>query len=786
MYPLILCGFLLSLHTLSCSGTTDTLSHGHSLTGVDERLVSENGKFALGFFPPSSKSSDSTVNSYLGIWFNKISKFTPVWTANRDKPISSLTLQKLMISGDGNLVVLAQDNIIWSTNANITANNTVAVLLGNGNLVLRSSLNSSDIFWQSFDYPTDTLLSGAKLGSNKVTGLNHYYVSRKNLIDQASGVYSNRLGFDRSMRISWKTSIEYWSSGEWNGRFFSSIPEMSGDSFSNLTFVDNDQEVYFSYTLLDENTTNFQVFLDVSGQWKVRIWNAHDWVTFSYYPKYQCDVYGVCGAFTICTNNENPPCNCMKGFSKRSPEDWELEDRTGGCIRNTPLNCRSLDKNRTYKVDEFYSVPFIKLPQNGKAILNATSAEACAQVCLSKCSCTAYSYGKGGCSIWHHDLINVVNDADGETLYLRLAAKEVQRWKSKKHVLIIGVAIGVTTSTLVVIFLMVIWRSGKWSNHAIDNDHQDTIGVIAFKYDDMKRATKHFSEKLGGGGFGSVFKGYLTDSIAIAVKRLDNPRQGEKQFRAEVSSIGIIQHVNLVKLIGFCCEGDRRLLVYEHMPNSSLDVHLFQSHGIVLGWDIRYKIALGVARGLAYLHHSCRDCIIHCDIKPQNILLGTCFIPKIADFGMAKFLGRDFSRVVTTMRGTIGYLAPEWLSGTAITSKVDVYSYGMVLLEIISGRRNSGKESSTDDDHAGYFPVQVANKLLDGDVGTLVDTDLHDEVNMEEVERVCKVACWCIQDNEFQRPTMIEVVQILEGTVQQEMPPVPRLLRAIAGDSHST
>ncbi|KAK3119208.1 hypothetical protein QOZ80_9BG0715850 [Eleusine coracana subsp. coracana] len=247
------------------------------------------------------------------------------------------------------------------------------------------------------------------------------------------------------------------------------------------------------------------------------------------------------------------------------------------------------------------------------------------------------------------------------------------------------------------------------------------------------------------------------------------------------------------------------------MPNHSLDTHLFQSNSTYLDWEIRCQIALGVARGLAYLHHGCRDCIIHCDIKPQNILLDASFVPKIADFGMAKFLGREFSRVVTTMRGTIGYLAPEWISGTAVTSKIDVYSYGMVLLEIISGRRNWNVKISCDDDHAanfpmqvshnddhkgefsvshndddyaGSFPVQVAYKLLHGDILGLADPRLNGNVNLEEVERFCKVACWCIQDNEFDRPTMNEVVQFLEGTSDPDMPPMPKLLHAIAGISH--
>jgi serine/threonine protein kinase len=151
---------------------------------------------------------------------------------------------------------------------------------------------------------------------------------------------------------------------------------------------------------------------------------------------------------------------------------------------------------------------------------------------------------------------------------------------------------------------------------------------------------------------------------------------------------------NLVRLIGFCCEGDKRLLLYEHVVNGSLDAHLFQHSNAVavataLDWSKRYRITVGVARGLCYLHQSYRECIIHCDIKPENILLDASFAPKIADFGMAAFVGRDFSRVLTTFRGTAGYLAPEWLSGVPITPKVDVYSFGMVVLEIVSGQRNT-------------------------------------------------------------------------------------------------
>ena len=201
-----------------------------------------------------------------------------------------------------------------------------------------------------------------------------------------------------------------------------------------------------------------------------------------------------------------------------------------------------------------------------------------------------------------------------------------------------------------------------------------------------------------------------------------------------------------------------------------------------MSWKIRYQIAAGIAKGLAYLHEECRDCIIHCDIKPQNILLDASFVPKVADFGFAKLLGRDFSRVLTSMRGTVGYLAPEWISGEAITTKADVFSYGMVLFEIISGRRNlEHRETSMET----YFPMLVARKLLEGELQGLLTEGLINGVNERELERACKVACWCVQGNESSRPTMGEIVKILEGVIDVDMPSVPRYLEVLAEGSNN-
>ncbi|KAI4968509.1 hypothetical protein ZWY2020_045839 [Hordeum vulgare] len=808
---------VISVPPVACSAAANgssTLTEGQELRGTD-RLISKNGKFALGFFTSeSSKSfSDNTTlpNWYLGIWFNKIPKFTHVWIANREKPISdpNFRLSKLRISRDGNLVILnhASKSIIWSSqiiivNGRRRANkkkSVMAALSDNGNLVIRGASNTSIVWWQSFDHPTDVFLPGAKVGRNKVTGQKYSLVSKKNQINPAPGLYCVELDPTGGRQYFGKlcnSSIVYFSTGEWNGKYFNLVPESSSTNFFHIQFIDNDEEEYFTYTPSDPTVITI-CLLDVSGLIKQLLWveSLQDWETIYIQPKASCDVFAVCGPFSVCSDSALSLCNCMKGFSVKSPEDWELDDRRGGCIRNTPLeHCGSNRSNLTVLTDQFFPLPSVTLPYHAHSMETIESRQECMQVCLRNCSCNAYSYGKSGCSIWHGQLINVKQYNNGtvnineEILFLRLAAGEVQslgnNTKGGRRRLIIGLTVG--AFGLLVMLLIISMGKRKWCGHPLNNT-EDACGVIAFKYVDLQHATKNFSEKLGGGGFGSVFKGILRDSTAIAVKMLDGARQGEKQFRAEVSTIGMIQHVNLVKLIGFCCEGDRRMLVYEHMANRSLDAHIFQGNGTMLDWSTRYRIAIGVAKGLSYLHESCHDCIIHCDMKPENILLDVSLVPKIADFGMAKLMGRNFSRVLTTMRGTVGYLAPEWISGVAITEKVDIYSYGMVLLEIISGRRNSSsKECTSNSDHDVYFPVQAARTLLEGDVGSLVDERLHGDINIEELERACKAACWCIQDHDFDRPTMGDVVQVLEGLVDLDMPPMPRLLQAISGSSSTT
>ncbi|XP_050271318.1 G-type lectin S-receptor-like serine/threonine-protein kinase SD2-5 [Quercus robur] len=287
-----------------------------------------------------------------------------------------------------------------------------------------------------------------------------------------------------------------------------------------------------------------------------------------------------------------------------------------------------------------------------------------------------------------------------------------------------------------------------------------------YSYDDLQAITENFNKELGGGGFGTVFEGTLPDGTKVAVKRLDGFSQIKKSFLAEVETIGSIHHINLVRLIGFCAEKNHRLLVYEYMSNGSLDRWVFHKNPkMLLDWQHRKKIIVEIARGLTYLHEGCRQKIVHLDIKPHNILLDENFNAKVSDFGLSKLVNHDQSQVVTTMRGTPGYMAPEWLS-SVITEKVDVYSFGVVLLEILCGRRNLDRSQPEEEMHL----LDLFRKNIEEDrLFNLVDKYSEDmQLHGAEVVNMMRVAIWCLQNDFTRRPSMSIVVKVLEGAVNIE------------------
>ncbi|KAJ8631012.1 hypothetical protein MRB53_024335 [Persea americana] len=421
----------------------DTLSPGQSLS-ENQTISSQDGKFELGFF----KSGNSTSqNYYIGIWYKKFPQKTVVWVANRDNPLPG-TSSELKLSEDGNLVLLSQSKIpIWSSNSTSGgSNSTVVVLLDTGNLVLRDGSNSSDIFWQSFDHPTDTWLPGGKLGLNKVNGANQVLYSWKNSENPARGMFSLEIDPNGSSQyyIAWNRSRRYWTSGLWNGQTFSLIPEMTANFLFYFSYVSNDKENYFTYTSIDRSRVS-RVVMDVSGQIQQLTWleSSQQWMLLWSRPTDRCEAYSLCGAFSSCSQTALPFCRCLQGFTPRSPIDWNFSDWSAGCSRRTPIQCESNSSAKGER-DGFLMMRVVNFPENPQS-LAAGSVQDCESACLNNCSCTAYAYGSQ-CSLWYGDLFDLKHlsgdMADGSPLYIRLAASELPNSGGKKR-LVAGIIAGV-------------------------------------------------------------------------------------------------------------------------------------------------------------------------------------------------------------------------------------------------------------------------------------------------------------------------------------------------------
>ena len=327
---------------------------------------------------------------------------------------------------------------------------------------------------------------------------------------------------------------------------------------------------------------------------------------------------------------------------------------------------------------------------------------------------------------------------------------------------------------LLVIILYVVWSSNK-----IDKENQVKVEKFLadyralkparYSYADIKRITNQFKDKLGEGGYGKVYKGKLSNEIFVAVKVLNNVKGNGEEFINEVGTIGRIHHVNMVRLVGYCADGFRRALVYEFLPNDSLEKFIFNN--TLLGWEKLQDIAMGIARGIEYLHQGCDQRIVHFDIKPHNILLDQNMNPKISDFGQAKLCSKEHSAVsMTAARGTMGYIAPEVLSRSVgkVSCKSDVYSFGMLLLEMVGGRKNTDIKANTNE---VYFPEWIYDHL---DKGKDLQIRIEEDGDAIVIKKLAILGLWCIQWYPVDRPSMKEVVQMLEGEGENmSMPPNP-------------
>ncbi|GLJ27719.1 hypothetical protein SUGI_0543990 [Cryptomeria japonica] len=743
------------------AGKGDYLSLGDSLIG-NQTITSTNGTFELGFFSPNGSN-----NWYLGIWFARVSDKMVVWVANRESPAKKRP-GVLNLSNGGNLGLFdAEGTSLWSVN--VSKKPSRAVLLDSGNFLMMSDDSKAETLWQSFDYPFDTWLPGMWFGGQQKL------VCWKNSLDPAPGLYSFRVDPSGAIQLTWNNSVKYWESTLWNGESFSDIPDLQHEIqfHHRLSYKNTSTGVYFNYKVDSDGIPRFiqiksggiQPYVSLDGIKWTMVWNR---------PRDQCDAYGICGPYGSCNSNNLQFCTCVEGFTPADKRTWDSQEWwSSGCVRWSPLNCGA--KNGS--IDGFIDLSET-LPDDSASSYPALTKKDCQEACLRNCSCTAFTFNSpsGSCQIWSGDLLNMQNPSSNNrsTVSIRVAASALPEFhkppsSSKLKTVIIVSVLALALAFSIVSFLVL--QRYRLREPAETSEDFSGSSLRMFSYKELKIATRNFRSKLGSGGFGTVFKGSLTDGTLVAVKKLNSSsRQHDKQFRAEISCLGNIQHANLIRLRGFCAKGSTQLLVYDYMPNGSLNSLLFTSNSTseqkILDWKTRLKIALGTARGLAYLHEDCRDRIIHGDVKPENILLGVDFSPKLADFGLAKLVGRDFSDVLTTTRGTRGYLAPEWIYGLPITPKVDVYSFGMTLLEIISGRRNL--DMSLQDSNKHYFPSWATAQIFQGNMIHILEeiVALVEEADMEEARRAIIIGLLCIATDENVRPSMGQVVRMLEGKME--------------------
>ncbi|KAK9068909.1 hypothetical protein SSX86_013025 [Deinandra increscens subsp. villosa] len=783
---LITLTFLINLQT---SISTDTLKPNQSfLDGFT--LISSNQRFEFGFFSPGNVSQDR----YLGIWYHNL-PLTVVWIANRNHPIRD-SFGKVSLDEYGVLTLYNRSlGTVWSTDNKRVASRFTPVLqlLDSGNLLIRDDGRNKTIFWESFDYPTDTLLPDSKLGRKLDVGLQRLIRSWKSGEDPSDGEYWFSLDPPEAPQLVLRSgSRKLFRWGPYDGNSFSGSNSLTANPLLQYMFVYNSQEFYFKYEILDDSVLS-RFVISSTGLIQYFTWrvdSSKEWnllVTFNSDP---CDNYANCGHYGICYSLSS--CKCLSGFMPNSPRDWGLFSYSGGCRRKHDLNCGH--------GDGFVKYNALKFPDNPIVWGNYTN-HICEAKCLQNCSCMAYAnvdvYGNNGsrCVVWIGDLVDMKNFPDGgEEIYIRMAHAELQSISGarRKHA-----TVKIASIVIVISILLLcggaIWYLGWVIRHRRNDqigrgikaqqsgsfryieDNQDSgFQLPLYDLETIFLACNNFSErnKIGQGGFGSVYKGELSNGQEIAVKRLvEKSIQGVEELKNEIILIAKLQHRNcyifgsgndnLVKLLGCCIEGEETMLVYEYLPNKSLNNFIYDKPTRKqLTWRKRCHIIKGIARGLLYLHQDSRLRIIHRDLKTSNILLDSEMNPKISDFGIARIFGTNQMQEMTKrIIGTYGYMSPEYAMNGQYSVKSDVYSFGVIVLEILTGDKNWAFHHPDHDlnllGHAWMLwnrrqPLEILDPVI-----------VQDPSYENQVIRCIQVALLCVQQYPEDRPKMSTVYAML-------------------------
>ncbi|KAK2967426.1 hypothetical protein RJ640_022358 [Escallonia rubra] len=746
LFLLLLC---FCLETCTCMNTITSTQFIQD----PETIISTDNAFKLGFFTPFN-----STKRYVGIMYNFPVTSEPqvVWVANRDKPLNDL-FGTLTILEDGNLAVLdGKKELLWSSNVSSPTTNSSARLLDTGDLVLEDE-TSGRILWESFEHPSNSYLEKMKLSTHVNGDEKVMITSWRSPSDPSIGKYSLGLvPLHIPQVFIWNGTHPYWRSGPWNLQVFIGIPKMisavllngfslvkDGEGSFSLSFVTATKSVHIYFVLNSNGTLTEKTLVD----------GKQDWEVTGLAPKDDCDIYGKCGQFGSCNIEDSPICTCLKGFEPKNKEEWSRGNWTGGCVRRTKLQCdRNNTKGEEGKEDGFSKLSPVKVPDFAE--WKDALQDNCGSQCLNNCSCIAYAYYQGvGCMHWSGTLVDIqkFSDSGGADLYIRVAYTELVMRKKKNDILI-SFADKKRNIKVVIASVIII---GSIS----------VVVSVYFTWKWMAKITGNTPMRISQEDQEYIDRGRLQDGQEVAVKRLSRfSGQGLKEFMNEVVVISKLQHRNLVKLLGCCVQGEEKLLIYEYLPNKSLDTHLFGLHKQHLDWSTCVNIIEGIGRGLLYLHRDSRLRIIHRDLKPSNILLDEALNPKISDFGMARIFGCNEDQANTgRIAGTFGYMAPEYAMEGRFSERSDVYSFGVLLLEIVSGRKNN----SFDQDEHALSLLGFAWKLWNEEkIVNLIDpTIIFDRFSQMEVLRYIQVGLLCVQDLARDRPTISTVLSMLSSEI---------------------
>ncbi|KAL4565752.1 hypothetical protein LXL04_029855 [Taraxacum kok-saghyz] len=744
--------------------TSSNITLGSTLTPHrNPSWRSPSGLFAFGFY----QQDDGFA---VGIWLENKPNITVVWTSNRDDPLVSSN-STIELNRDGWLLLHTNGGKDKNITGQISQATSASILDSGGQKLVRES-NITSSFSSSQHYATGKFI---------LKMMPQGYLSAFPIIGSSDDTYSR-----------------YWStdtlSTDTESLYLSPNGSLILVQYNGTRMVVN--KPTSSESGMDYEAVIFRATLDWDGNF---VFYSHRFTNSSSVMKIEwkalqdpCQAKGICGFNSYCTSIDGEfQCHCLPGFV-------DLNDTRDvkyyGCYRNFTDEeaCNRKGLELSYNVTELDNMDLLAYKSY---LVTNLSKDDCRRSCFDDCNCWAsLYYGDGNCIKLKVPIIfAVLNTTITSTVYVKTSfPKDGVKYGitplpestnldvvRKKLVFILAVTLGCLALVCTVMAFATFFfyrvhahRYQTISENVDDGFYKDHFALRAFSFAELHKATDGFKEVIGRNSYGEVYKGFISEGTkAIAVKRLEKIIEGEGRFRAEITAIAQTHHRNLVRLLGFCIQGTTKLLVYEFMSNGSLE-HLLFNVESPPGWKERVRVPLDVARGILYLHDECESRIIHCNIKPQNILFDECWTAKISDFGLSKLIRANQSGTLASVsvdrdRGRRGYVAPESHTNTLISTKVDIYSFGVVLLEILCCRK---------DMEIDVLSSWVYNCFVDKDWNRLAGDE---EVDVTMLEKMVKVGLLCIQHDPDARPSIKNVILMLEGTADIPIPPSPTPLTLI-------